>query len=135
MGLDAELYTCHKDDLDVESLFLYNGFIVTNSSVLKDNSAVQSAFDVYKKSLLIDLEVISENLSRNTFWLFAREYQYLIDKTGFINACFTVVTFKEMQFILEGALRNAKADKWLDDLRDTIYINDDDTLYIFRADW
>lgn len=135
MGLDAELYTCHKDDLNVENLFLYNGFIVTNSAVLNDETMFQSAFKKYRKSLLIDLEVISENLSRNTFWLFAREYQYLIDKTGFINACFTIVTFKEMKFILEGALKNAKPDKWLDDLRDTIYINDSDTLYIFRADW
>lgn len=147
MGLDAELYACHKDNLDVEKVFLYNGFIVTNADIYSNQEdtfgedernierQIQNSFDVYGESLTSTLEVINENLSRSEFYLFLHAYRDTVDEESFINGCFTVITFKEMEITLKSIKDKIEKDSWLDDLLDTIYMNDKNMRYIFRADW
>lgn len=147
MGLDAELYTCHKDDLDIEKVFLYNGFIVTNPDIysnqddtleeddLNVTEYMQKAFTTYGGSLTDTLEMVNENLSRSDFYLFLQAYRDITDDTTFINGCFTVITFREMEMVFTSIKDKIEKDTWLDNLLDTIYINDSNMRYIFRADW
>ena len=147
MGLDAELYTCHKDDLDIEKVFLYNGFAVTNSYVYSNDDDTfeenennveeisQKAMKEYGDSLTDTLNIVSDNLSRSEFYLFLHAYRDITDDNSFINGCFTVITFREMEAVLLKLENEINKENWLDDLRDTIYINDSNMRYIFRADW
>lgn len=147
MGLDAELYTCHKDNLDVEKVFLYNGFMVTNANIYSNQEdsyeeddhnvevQTQKAFDVYGTSLIDTLDVVNDNLSRSDFYLFLQAYRDTVDNNSFINGCFTVITFKEMEIALKSIKDKIEKDSWLDNLQDTIYVNDSNMRYIFRADW
>lgn len=147
LGLDAELYTCHKDDLDVEKVFMYNGFVVTNSYIYSDDDntleenehnvddQIQKSLTNYGKALTDTLEVVNENLSRSDFWLFLHAYRDITNDLSFINGCFTVITFREMEMVLKNLENNIEKDTWLDNLLDTIYINDSNIRYIFRADW
>lgn len=147
MGLDAELYTCHKDDLDIEKVFLYNGFAVTNSYVYSNDDDTfeenennveemsQKAMKEYGDSLTDTLDIVSDNLSRSEFYLFLHAYRDITDDNSFINGCFTVITFREMEAVLLKLENEVNKENWLDDLRDTIYINDSNMRYIFRADW
>lgn len=147
MGLDAELYTCQKDELDIEKVFMYNGFIVTNSNIYSNLEAdfeedlnnidnrVQEAFNQYGKDLTDDLEVISESLMRDDFYLFSQVYRELIDNNAFINGCFTVVTIDEMKVVLAKIKDEVYKEGVFDELQDLIYVKPANTFYLFRADW
>lgn len=147
MGLDAELYTCQKDELDIEKVFMYNGFIVTNSNIYSNPEAdfeedlnnidnrVQEAFIQYGEDLTDDLEVISESLMRDDFYLFSQVYRELIDNNAFINGCFTVVTIDEMKVVLAKIKDEVYKEGVFDELQDLIYVKPANTFYLFRADW
>ena len=147
MGLDAELYTCQKDELDIEKVFMYNGFIVTNSNIYSNLEAdfeedlnnidnrVQEAFNQYGNDLTDDLEVISESLMRDDFYLFSQVYRELIDNNAFINGCFTVVTIDEMKVVLAKIKDEVYKEGVFDELQDLIYVKPANTFYLFRADW
>ena len=147
MGLDAELYTCQKDELDIEKVFMYNGFIVTNSNIYSNPEAdfeedlnnidnrVQEAFIQYGEDLTDDLEVISESLMRDDFYLFSQVYRELIDNNAFINGCFTVVTIDEMKVVLAKIKDEVNKEGVFDELQDLIYVKPANTFYLFRADW
>lgn len=147
MGLDAELYTCQKDELDIEKVFMYNGFIVTNSNIYSNLEAdfeedlnnidnrVQEAFNQYGNDLTDDLEVISESLMRDDFYLFSQVYRELIDNNAFINGCFTVVTIDEMKVVLAKIKDEVYKEGVFDELQDLIYVKPASTFYLFRADW
>lgn len=147
MGLDAELYTCQKDELDIEKVFMYNGFIVTNSNIYSNPEAdfeedlnnidnrVQEAFIQYGEDLTDDLEVISESLMRDDFYLFSQVYRELIDNNAFINGCFTVVTVDEMKVVLAKIKDEVYKEGVFDELQDLIYVKPANTFYLFRADW
>lgn len=147
MGLDAELYTCQKDELDIEKVFMYNGFIVTNSNIYSNPEAdfeedlnnidnrVQEAFNQYGNDLTDDLEVISESLMRDDFYLFSQVYRELIDNNAFINGCFTVVTIDEMKVVLAKIKDEVYKEGVFDELQDLIYVKPANTFYLFRADW
>lgn len=147
MGLDAELYTCQKDELDIEKVFMYNGFIVTNSNIYSNPEAdfeedlnnidnrVQEAFIQYGEDLTDDLEVISESLMRDDFYLFSQVYRELIDNNAFINGCFTVVTIDEMKVVLAKIKDEVYKEGVFDELQDLIYVKSANTFYLFRADW
>lgn len=147
MGLDAKLYTCQKDELDIEKVFMYNGFIVTNSSIYSNqeldfeenlnniDNRVQEAFNQYGKDLTDTLEVVSESLMRDDFYLFSQAYRELIDNNAFINGCFTVVTIDEMKVVLAKIKDEVYKEGVFDELQDLIYVNPANTFYLFRAGW
>lgn len=146
MGLDAELYTCHKDDLNIEKVFLYNGFIVTGRAIFDDldedystrenivNQESQVGLDKYALTEADSLYLLHENLSRNAFNAFVDVYKNMIDENGFINGCYTVLTYEDVKTVLDNITDGYKIG-WVDNLENHLYLNDKNMRYIFRADW